>query len=294
MSSVSSRVAGVRMAGSLVTLVLLAAVAHAAERGPSPAASASASAGTLRVCADPNNLPFSNDRGQGFENAIARMAAADLHRTVAYTWFPQRRGFVRNTLKAKLCDVVIGVPTRLEMVQATAPYYRSSYVFVTRRDRHLDIRSFDDPRLRTLRIGVHAVGDDYANVPPALALARRGIVDNLHGYSIYGDYSQPNPPRALIDAVADGSIDVAVAWGPFAGYFAREEKQPLAIHPVEGVTDPALAMRYDISMGVRKDDAALRRALDGFIARRREAIHDVLVRYGIPVVPDDATDEGRH
>jgi mxaJ protein len=268
-------------------LLALLAAANASGR-PVAAPAGGDPSSVLRVCADPNNLPYSNARGEGFENALARLLADNLHRSLAYTWFPQRRGFIRNTLRAGKCDVVMGVPTRMEMVRTTVPYYRSSYVFVTRRSRHLDISSFDDPRLRTLRIGVHAVGDDYANVPPAIALARRGIVDNLHGYSIYGDYSKPSPPRALIDAVANGKIDVAIAWGPFAGYFAQLESAPLSIHPVQGITDPALAMRYDISMGVRKDDVSMQQALNAFIAQDRNAIDHVLARYGIPQVPGGA------
>ena len=287
MSSASELHAG------LLALLLVGAMAGAGARDAMAATVSADTGATLRVCADPNNLPFSDEHGRGFENALAQLVAHDLHRTVAYTWWPQRRGFVRHTLKAHACDVIMGVPSAMEMVQATQPYYRSSYVFVTRRDRHLDIRSFDDPRLRALRIGIHAVGDDYANVPPAVALARRGIVDRLRGYSLYGDYSKAAPARSLIDAVADGSIDVAIAWGPFAGYFAHDEKTPLAIHPVEGITDPTLAMQYDISMGVRKDDAALRNALDGVIARDRGAIATLLARYGIPTVAADPTSDGR-
>src|SRR5690242_7829454 len=169
-----------------------------------------ASPAPLRVCADPNNMPFSNDAGQGFENAIARLLADDLQRPLAYAWWPQRRGFIRQTLKAHRCDVVIGVPDHYGLVRTTRPYYRSSYVFITRRADHLDIDDIADPRLRTLRIGVHAIGDDYANVPPAIALARRGVIDNIRGYSIYGDYSKPEPTRSLIDAVDDGQIDVAI------------------------------------------------------------------------------------
>lgn len=281
MCSVSSRLASAFLvAGALTAMIAPAATAETNH--------------TLRVCADPNNLPFSDAQGKGFENAIARLLADDLHRPLAYTWWPQRRGFIRNTLKAGKCDVVIGVPAHLDMALTTVPYYRSSYVFVTRRDRHLDLRTMDDPRLRNLRIGVHAVGDDYANVPPAMALGRRGIVNNLHGYSIYGDYSKAAPSRALIDAVANGDIDVAIAWGPFAGYFAGEEKHPLTIQPVEGENDPTLPMSFAISMAVRKGDTAMRTVLDTFITRRHDAIAAVLKRYGIPVVPDRAMAFGRH
>jgi mxaJ protein len=135
----------------------------------------------LRVCSDPNNLPFSNSRGEGFENKIAQLVARDLGTTVSYTWFAQRRGFVRNTLTAGKCDVIVGVPSSFELALTTRPYYRSTYVFVTRRDRRIDVTSLDDPRLRKLKIGVQIIGDDYASSPPAHALANRGIVGNVHG-----------------------------------------------------------------------------------------------------------------
>ncbi len=171
----------------------------------------------LRVCADPNNLPFSNSRREGFENRLADIVARDMDAKVSYTWWAQRRGFIRNTLNARECDVVMGVPSSFELALATVPYYRSTYVFVTRRDRALDIKSFDDPRLRTLRIGVHLAGDDGANTPPVHALSSRQIVGNLRGYMLAGDYTKPNPPARLIEAVIAGDVDVAVAWGPLAG-----------------------------------------------------------------------------
>jgi mxaJ protein len=138
---------------------------------------APASARELRVCADPNNLPFSNDRQEGFENKLVDLVAKDLGATVAYTWWAQRRGNVRETLNDGKCDLIPGVGSSLEMLATTRPYYRSTYVAVTRADRGLDIASFDDPRLETLRIGVSMIGDDFNNTPPAHALARRGIVD---------------------------------------------------------------------------------------------------------------------
>src|SRR5581483_1249741 len=148
----------------------------------------------LRVCADPNNLPFSNERGEGFENKLAELAAGELGAKINYTWWAQRRGFVRNTLREGLCDVVVGVPVGFDPLLTTQPYYRSTYVFVTRRDRGLALKSLDDPRLRSLRIGVHLIGNDGFNVPPAHGLARRGMVTNVVGYTIYGDYRDPNPP----------------------------------------------------------------------------------------------------
>src|SRR5690349_11696346 len=186
----------------------------------------------LRVCSDPNNLPFSDEHGEGFENELATLIAKELGTTVEYTWFPQRRGFIRNTLKAKRCDLVLGVPAGYELVATTKPYYRSSYVFVTRADRKLDIRSFDDPRLAKLTIGLHAVGDDYAAIPPAHELAARNLTDHIVGYSIYGDYSEDSPPAKLVDAVARGEIDVAIAWGPLAGYYAKRAKPRLRVLPI--------------------------------------------------------------
>jgi mxaJ protein len=235
----------------------------------------------LRVCADPNNLPFSNRDGEGFENKLAERLAKDLGKTVEYTWFPQRRGFVRNTLKAEKCDLVIGVPAGYDMVKTTKPYYRSTYVFVTREDRKLDIASYDDPRLADLSIGIHAIGDDYANLPPARALASRGLLDHLHGYSIYGDYSQANPPAELVDAVASGDVDVAIVWGPTGGYFAKHASVPLRVTPVNA-DEPDQA--FSIAFGVRKQDDKLRATVDRWIATHGSAIASVLKKYGVPVV----------
>jgi mxaJ protein len=238
----------------------------------------------LRVCADPNNLPFSNRQGEGFENELAQLVARDLGKHVRYTWWPQRRGFIRNTLAARRCDVVMGVPTSLALLETTAPYYRSSYVFVTRARDSFAPRSFDDAQLRSARIGVHVIGDDYNNVPPLQALAARQLASQIRGYPIYGAYSQPNPPRELIDAVAQGEIDVAVAWGPLAGYFARVEPAPLDVVPVPATGQPGLPMTFDISLGVRRGDLPLKAALERVLQRRHSEIHGLLVRYGVPLL----------
>ena len=239
----------------------------------------------LRVCADPNNLPFSNQQRQGLENRIAELVAEELDARLSYTWWAQRRGFIRNTLNAGACDLVIGVPAGYELVETTAAYYRSAYVYVYRADRGLDLRSMRDPRLRQLRIGVHLIGDDGANPPPAHALGRQGIVDNVVGYMIYGDYREPNPTARIIDAVVAGDIDVAVVWGPIGGYFARHASVPLTAVPI---TDTAafapLRFEFSVAMGVRKGDHALREALDGILERRREDIEALLDRYGVPRV----------
>lgn len=237
----------------------------------------------LRVCADPNNMPFSNRAGEGFENRLAELVAGEMHADLQYTWWAQRRGFIRNTLKAGSCDVVMGVPTSFELVAATRPYYRSTYVFVTRADAPFRVASFDDPVLKRLRIGVQIIGDDYANTPPAHALSRRGIVGNVHGYTVYGDYSQPDPPARIMDAVATGDIDVAVVWGPLGGWFARHEPVRLRVVPVSPQIElPFLPFVFDISIGVRRQDVALRDTLDAILVRRRAAIDSILERYAVP------------
>jgi mxaJ protein len=239
----------------------------------------------LRVCADPNNLPFSNDARAGFENRLVALVAKELDATVTYEWWAQRRGNVRETLKAGRCDVIPGIATNLEMLATTRPYYRSSYVFVTRADRNLDLTGFDDERLQTLRIGVQMIGDDFSNTPPAHSLARRGIVQNVRGFMVYGDYATDSPPRAIIDAVAAGQVDVAVVWGPLAGYFARSAKPQLTIQPVAPLIDgPMLPMTFDISMGVRKEDRALRRELDDVLERNRDEIRMLLETFGVPLI----------
>ena len=237
----------------------------------------------LRVCADPNNLPFSNERKEGFENRIAELIARDLYQKVQYTWWAQRRGFVRNTLKADSCDVIMGVPTSLGMTLPTSPYYRSTYVFVTRRDRNIDITSFDDPVLRRVRVGVQLIGDDGVNTPPAHALSNRGIIGNVKGYPVYGDYSQESPPSRIIDAVKQGDIDVAIAWGPMAGYWAKRSSIPLKLVPVQPQIDlPFLPFVFDIGVGVRRGDTTLRASLQSALTRRQVEIQRILDEYGVP------------
>jgi mxaJ protein len=240
---------------------------------------------TLRVCADPNNLPFSDRNGRGFENKLAEMIATELQEHVAYTWWAQRRGFIRNTLKAGDCDVVVGVPFHYDLVTTTKPYYRSSYVFVSRADRNLRLTSLQDPRLHSLKIGVHLIGDDGVNTPPAHALGDLGIIDNVTGFSIYGDYRERAPPARLIEAVERGEIDVATAWGPLAGYVARQSPVPLAIAPIaDGDVFKPLAFQFDIAMGVRNGDQALRNALDLILARKQETVRSILLDYGVPLL----------
>jgi mxaJ protein len=244
-----------------------------------------ASKTALKVCADPNNLPFSNEKQEGFENKIADLIAKEMNVPVEYTWWAQRRGFFRNTLRAGVCDVVIGVPSSFELAATTLPYYRSTYVFVSRQDRKIDIKSLDDPALKELKIGVQMIGDDFTNTPPAHALANRGIIKNLVGYTVYGDYKQPNPPARILDAVAKGDVDMAIVWGPLAGYFAKKEKIPFRIEPVSPQIDlPYLPFVYDISMGVRRGEDELKAQLEDIIRRKHSEIEAILDEYNIPRV----------
>jgi mxaJ protein len=249
------------------------------------AAAPAAAQRELKVCADPNNLPFSNAKGEGFENRIVELVAKDLGAKVTYTWWAQRRGNVRNTLNAALCDLIPGVGSSVDMLGTTRPYYRSTYVAVTRADRHLDIANFDDPRLKTLKIGVQLIGDDGANAPPAHALMRRGIVANVHGFMVYGDYDDPAPQAPIVRAVASGQIDIAFVWGPVAGYFAARAKPKLKVTPLAVRFDgPQLPMTYDVSMGVRRADRTLREEVEAALARHAAEIKAILARYGLPTL----------
>jgi quinoprotein dehydrogenase-associated probable ABC transporter substrate-binding protein len=237
----------------------------------------------FRVCSDPNNLPFSNRSGQGFENKIAELFAHDLGSTVTYDWLPQNRGFARKTLKTGACDVIMGVPAHYDPVLTTKPYYRSTYVFVYPANRGWHLASLDDTLLKHLKIGIHLIGDDEGNTPAAQALAVRGIIDNVEGYPIIGDYSKPNPPSRLIDAVAKGDVDVAIVWGPLAGYFASREPTRLTITPVTPSVDRSGQLfAFSIAMGVRHGDTALVATLDSLIDREGPAIRRILDRYGVP------------
>ncbi|MGB8130178.1 MAG: quinoprotein dehydrogenase-associated putative ABC transporter substrate-binding protein [Candidatus Angelobacter sp.] len=246
--------------------------------------SAFAAPPVLRVCADPNNLPYSNRQQAGFENALARLVAHDLGMTLSYYWFPQRHKFFAKTLFAGECDVVMEVPTKVAFAATTVPYYRSSYVFVSPHTRNLRIRSFDDARLHDLRIGVQVTGDNDDRVPATAALLKRGLVRNLAGYSVFGNLSDKNPSANIIRAVADKAVDLAVVWGPLGGYFAARSAVPLDVTAVCGsAADQQLPLEFDISMGVRPNDVALRNKLNAEIARRRSDIQQLLQSFGVPI-----------
>ena len=231
-------------------------------------------------------MPFTNARGEGFENKLAGLIGRELDADIEYTWRPQRRGFHRTLFKEGDCDLVLGVPAGFDPLLTTKAYYRSSYAFISRRERGLAVDSLDDDALRRLKVGVQLIGDDGVNTLPAHALAARGLVDNVVGYTVYGDYAEECPPARIIDAVRRGDVDIAVAWGPLAGYFARKSGVGLTLTPIEARPDPSgLPFAFDICVGVRRGREELRDEVDGALARRRDDIRAILQKYGVPRVP---------
>jgi mxaJ protein len=240
----------------------------------------------LRVCADPDNLPYSHQDGSGFENRIAQLVASDFGLPLEYAWLPDRRGFVRKTLGAGLCDLIVGVPADFERTLNTRAYYRSSYVLVEPQAHAMPPASFADPRLRQWRVGVQLVGDDLATTPPGHALALSGAVENVVGYPVPGE--QPAAAR-IVQALARGELDAAFVWGPQAGYYAQRASVPLRVHYVPPpATLKEQPFVFAIAMGVRRGDRALRDRLDDLIARRRPDIDRILADYGVPRLPEAA------
>lgn len=241
-------------------------------------ATATAADRELRVCGDPDNLPFSNNQLEGFENKIAQVIGDDLHASVHYVWSPQSRASIGQTLTAGKCDLIIGAPSNWGPVLTTKPYYSSTYVFVYSKDKYAGLKSFDNPMLHKLKIGLPVISGGGANPPPTYALARRGLSSNVIGFSVF-------EPDKIIEAVATGEIDVAILWGPIGGYFAKQQSASLAVTPVAvGDDDAALRFTYDMALGVRKGDSALKEQLEGVLDRRHKQILKVLEQYGIPVV----------
>ena len=255
-----------------------------------PALGAAQTRAKLRVCADPQNMPFSNEKMEGLENRIADLIAKDFGADLTYTWWGQRRGFIRNTMSATLesgrCDVVLGVPENYDLVRTTKPYYRSTYVFVYPKSRKLGIRTLDDPRLKKLKIGVHLLGDDYTNPPPVHELSKRGVIDNVIGFPTF--YSAANQAGTIIEAVAQGKVDLAIVWGPIGGYYDRRAAVPMDVVAIpSGKGD--LPFAYDISMGVKPGNEALRTRLQGVIDRRHAELTQILRDYGVPLLDRTAS-----
>jgi mxaJ protein len=252
--------------------------------------------GLLRVCNDPDNMPFSNQKEEGFENKIAQLIAKDWNSKLEYVWYPTRRGYFR-ILNGMYCDLIIQAPGGLDMAGTTTSYYRSGYVFLTRQDGKLaDIKSLADPRLKKARIGVTLLPSDE-QLPPTMALSHYGVVGNLHGY--HGWYNDEDRPEDIVKAVANDSVDVAIVWGPLAGYFAKQSKVPLKITPLgerDSLAD--VPFRYNIAMAVRRSDKELRDSLERTLKEKAPQIQAILKEYGIPMFPvtaaggDDDDDDG--
>lgn len=236
----------------------------------------------FRVCGDPDNLPFSNSKQQGFENRIATLLAKELGDSVVYLWWPHRRGFVRSTLRAAECDVIMGVPKGFDPALETKPYYRSTYYVVSRADRHIDVTTLSDSSIKNLKIGVNIIGYDYTNTPPAEALAARGIYKNLKGYSTF--YGEEHQPRDIIDGVVKGEVDIALVWGPLAGYYAKQSTVPLKLVALPDSDSTGLPFAYDMAIGVRHADRELRDTLDSILARKHDEVQAILREYNVPTV----------
>jgi len=234
----------------------------------------------LRVCSDPSNLPFSNERGEGFENKLAEMFAAKLDKTLAYTWYPQSTGFVRQTLGSFRCDVIMGFPQGDDLVQSTNPYYRSVYVLVLKPGTDLDgVDTLGDPRLHDKHLGV------VAGTPPATYLVAHDLMAKAKPYSLVVDTRVDSVGRAMTKDIASGEIDAGVLWGPIAGYYARQTTPPLRIVPLlkEG-RGPALT--YHITMGVRPVDQGWKRRLNQLIQENQPDITKLLLSYGVPLLDE--------
>jgi mxaJ protein len=241
---------------------------------------------SLRVCADPNNLPFSNRAGQGIENKLAQIIAQDLSVDLEYVWFSEHKNFLKNSLNANICDAVLGVPVNMDEALLTRPYYRSTYVVVTRSDRALKIESLYDQRLKDLRIGLHIVEDDYA--PPGHLLASEGLSQQIVGYSLYGAYGEPDPPARLVEAVAKGEVDLAIVWGPLAGYFAKHAATRLSVEAVSPSRFQMIPFTYAIGIAVRRGDVVLQSAMQQVLDKECPRISALVKDYAFPSTEEDA------
>src|SRR6476661_823382 len=240
--------------------------------------------GLIRVCADPDNMPSSNDKTEGFENKIAELITTELKAKLTYVWYPTRRGYFR-ILNGMYCDMAMEAPAGLDMAGVTKPYFRSGYVFVARQGGGLEnLNSLADPRLKKLKIGVNMYTSDAENSPPAMALSRYGVVGNLKGYFTF--YSDQDRPEDIIKGVANKDVDIAIAWGPLAGYFAKQSPVPLILTPLpakDSLSD--IPFQYNMGIAVRRRDKELRDSLQAVLVRRRPDIDAILKQYNVPVMP---------
>lgn len=269
------------------TLVAAALLAVSGAMAPGARAQAPGLGGTVelvdpkvfRVCADPRNLPFSNEAGEGFENKLAELFARKLGKTVSYTYYPQVIGFARNTLNAYRCDVVMGVAQGDDAMQATNPYYHTTYALVLRPGQGLDdVRALSDPRLKDKRLGV------VARTPPALLMVMDGLMEKAKPYPLTVDTRYEAPTRQMVDDILSGEIDGGVLWGPIAGYYASHAASPLRLAPL--TDERGERMDFRISMGVRHSDQEWKRTLNRLIRDNQDEINHILVEYGVPLLDE--------
>ncbi len=234
----------------------------------------------LRVCADPANMPFSNEAGEGFENKIAELLAADLGLPLEYTWFPQATGFVRNTLGAKRCDLVIGYVAGSEVVQSTNPYYKSAWTLIYRKDRELDgVESLTDARLKGRRLGV------VAGAPPATIMVTNGLMARAKPYALVVDRRYESPAEEMIRDIELGEIDGGVLWGPIAGYYVTKSRTPLTVVPLVH-EDRSVPMAFRITLGLRHGETEWKHRLNDFLSVHQAEIEAILRRYGVPLLDE--------
>ena len=269
-------------------VAVAAAAVCSAIADPGSGAQTVDTSGPLAVCADPGDLPYSSSRLDGFENRVAALLADDMHRTLRYVWAPQRKNFFSRTLLTGACDVVISVPASLPLslpaIATTRPWFTSTYVAVTRAADNRHFAGFDDAWLKSARIGLQLVGNGDANTPPATALSRRGLTNNITGFSPW-DSTEDAPQARIVDAVVHNGIDVALVWGPFGGYFAKRYGSALKVEWL--APDPAspdVAFAFPMAAAVRSGDDALKNALQGALDRNATKIAAILKDDNIPVV----------
>ncbi|UFS76147.1 substrate-binding domain-containing protein [Tardiphaga sp. 37S4] len=236
---------------------------------------------SLRVCADPRNMPFSNEKGEGLENKLAELFAAKLQKKLDYVYFPQATGFVRMTLGAHRCDVIMGFPQGDDLVQGTNPYYRTAYALVSKTGAGLDdVTTLDDARLKSKHIGI------VAGTPPATNMAVNGLMVNAKPYPLVIDTRIDSSALAMIKDLTSGDIDAAILWGPMAGFYAKNANPPLHVTPlVKETTGPRLV--YRIGMGVRSADQNWKRQLNRLIQENQPAINKVLLDFGVPILDEN-------
>jgi mxaJ protein len=262
-----------------------AAVALCLSQAAAEEANAPAANPAFVVCADPANPPYSNKAGEGFENKIAALIAADMRVELSYFWFVAHKSFLRRTLLDGLCDAVISLPLGLPSVETTRPYFTSSFVAVTRANDARRFTSFDDSWLREARIGLPLVGHEGATTPPALSLSARGINEHITPFPMWSEEGDADPQGKIIQAVADGSIDVAFVWGPFAGHFAKPFGEALRVAPIVGdPKNPELAFAFPMAIGVRKSNADFRDRLQEALDRHGPEIEAILHDAGVPMI----------